>query len=200
MKTILLFILPLVLIIAPSVCYQNLLISLKNKKKERVHLLWTYIMMVYLWMVFSVAGIGSIWDIIDSGGIIKAINSANINLIPFRSEGVFTYSMNIIMFMPLGFLIPFIWKNYRELLKIVLVAFGLSIFIEFAQIPTNRVTDIDDLIMNVVGATAGYIIWRVVGRYFLKKTAICRTNAISNNEPVIYILLGCIFNFIFYIL
>lgn len=198
MKMILLFILPLVLIIVPSVCYQKLLINLKNKKKERIHLLWTYIMMVYLWMVFSVAGIGSIWDIVDNRGIIESIDRANINFIPFQSEGLFTYGMNIIMFMPLGFLMPFIWKNYRKLLKIVLVASGLSIFIEFAQLPTNRVTDIDDLIMNVAGAIVGYIIWGVVGKYIFKKSAIYRTNAISNNEPVVYILLGCIFNFLFY--
>lgn len=155
-------------------------------------------MMIYLWFVFSVAGIGSIWDIIDNGGIINTINGANINLIPFQSEGVFTYGMNIIMFMPLGFLIPFIWRNYRKLLKIVLVAGGLSVFIEFAQIPTNRITDIDDLIMNVVGAIVGYIVWKIVGKCLFYKTALYRIDSISNNEPVIYILLGSIFNFLFY--
>ena len=195
MKRILLFVLPLALIVVPSVCYQNLWLNLKKKKKEKIHLLWTYIMMIYLWFVFSVAGIGSIWDIIDNGGIINTINGANINLIPFQSEGVFTYGMNIIMFMPLGFLIPFIWRNYRKLLKIVLVAGGLSVFIEFAQIPTNRITDIDDLIMNTLGAAFGYLIWKIYyGVFKVERDSV----TLSAHEPEVYLILSLLGQFLLY--
>ena len=34
------------------------------------------------------------------------IRLEEINLLPFQSEGIMTYVLNIIMFLPLGFLIP----------------------------------------------------------------------------------------------
>ena len=58
------------------------------------------------------AGIGTIWDLIAYG---KLDNS--INLIPISSEGAMTYILNIIMFMPFGFLLPLIWKNFRNAKK-----------------------------------------------------------------------------------
>ena len=72
------------------------------------HIIWIYIYMFYGYLaVQEAAGIGTIWDLITYG---KLDNS--INLIPFSSEGAMTYNLNIIMFMPLGFLLPLIWKNF----------------------------------------------------------------------------------------
>lgn len=59
--------------------------------------------------------------------------------------------MNIIMLMPLVFLLPYIWKNYRNIYKIAVIGFLFSFFIKVSQIPTNRAVDIDDLIMNTNG-------------------------------------------------
>ena len=50
-------------------------------------------MMIYIWLVISVTGIGSIWDMISKGGLIATFQQANISLIPFQSEGMFTYCM-----------------------------------------------------------------------------------------------------------
>ena len=74
--------------------------------------------------------------------------------------------MNVIMLMPLGFLLPYIWKNFRNPLKVALTGFSFSIFIEFAQLPTNRLVDIDDLMMNTLGAILGYVVWKMIGKYF----------------------------------
>ena len=106
---------------------------------------------MYICLVFFVTGLGTIWDIIDKGGLISSIQSAKINLIPFTSDGFFTYIMNIIMLMPLVFLLPYIWKNYRNIYKIAVIGFLFSFFIKVSQIPTNRAVDIDDLIMNTNG-------------------------------------------------
>lgn len=70
------------------------------------HIIWIYIYLFYGYLaVQEAAGIGTIWDLIAYG---KLDNS--INLIPISSEGAMTYILNIIMFMPLGFLLPLIWK------------------------------------------------------------------------------------------
>ena len=103
----------------------------------------------------------TVWDIISKGGLIETFQQANIGIIPFQSDGLFTYCMNIIMLMPLGFLLPYIWKNFRNPIKVALTGLVFSVFIEFAQLPTNRLVDIDDLLMNTLGAVLGYVVWKL---------------------------------------
>ena len=41
---------------------------------------------------------------------------------------------------------------------------ALSLFIELTQILNNRATDVDDLIMNLIGTAAGFIVYKVFDR------------------------------------
>ena len=137
---IFMMIIPIILTIVPVMLYQAGMLLCK-KKSTVTHYVWTWIMMIYIWLVFSVTGIGSMWDIISKGGLIATFQQANIGFIPFQSDGLFTYCMNIIMLMPLGFLLPYVWKNFRNPIKVALTGFLFSVFIEFAQLPTNRLAD-----------------------------------------------------------
>ena len=87
---LLMLIIPIVLTIAPAMLYQIVLL-LGKRKSTSTHYTWTYIMMIYIWLVISVTGIGSIWDIISKGGLMATFQQANVSLIPFQSEGIFTY-------------------------------------------------------------------------------------------------------------
>ena len=194
---LLMLIIPIILTVAPVMVYQTVMLLVKKKSTSK-HYVWTYIMMIYIWLVISVTGIGSIWDMISKGGLIATFQQANISLIPFQSEGMFTYCMNVIMLMPLGFLLPYIWKNFRNPLKVALTGFSFSIFIEFAQLPTNRLVDIDDLMMNTLGAILGYVVWKMIGKYFFNKKEEQRTTSLGKCEPVIYLSLACICNFLLY--
>lgn len=70
--------------------------------------------------------------------------------------------LNIILFMPLGFLLPIIWEEYRPMKKTVFMGLALSIIIEVLQIFTFRLTDIDDLITNTLGTILGYYISKIL--------------------------------------
>lgn len=194
---ILMALVPIGLTTVPVMIYQ-VRSAMCRRRSSLVHYIWTYVMMIYIWLVFSVAGIGSVWDIFSRGGLIGMLQQADINLLPFQSEGIFTYSMNVIMFMPLGSLLPFIWKEYRELWKIVLAGAIFSLFIELAQLPTNRLADVDDLLMNTLGAVLGYAVWKLVGRYFFRKREGERTRSLGRFEAVIYLFLACACNFLLY--
>lgn len=187
----------IVLVIVPVAIYQAAMLLCKNKSTSS-HYLWTYIMIIYLWIVFSVTGVGSMWDMYSKGGFAASLSQAKISLIPFRSGGVFTYFMNIIMVMPLGFLLPYIWRNFRRVSKVALTGFLFSVFIEFSQLFTNRLVDIDDLIMNTLGAILGYIVWKVIGEYFFNRNQAKRTQSIAASEPVIYIVSACACTFLLY--
>ena len=114
---LLMLMIPILLTIVPGMLYQSMRL-LARKKSTLTHYVWTYTMMLYIWLVFSVTGIGSIWDVIAKGGWAATVQQANISWVPFQSEGIFTYCMNVIMLMPLGFLLPYIWKNFRNPFKV----------------------------------------------------------------------------------
>ena len=120
----------------------------------------------------------------------------SINLIPFSSEGAMTYILNIIMFMPLGFLLPLIWENFRNAKKVVLMGFLMSLTIEICQLFNIRTTDIDDLMMNTLGALVGYCCWKVFSLVF--RNAGTKCVEIKKSEPVIYMFGGILGLFLLY--
>nr|WP_316624874.1 VanZ family protein [uncultured Ruminococcus sp.] len=65
---------------------------------------------------------------------------------------------NIILFVPIGFLIPTLWKNV-SMKHILIIALSSSLCIELLQLPQARGTDIDDLWLNVIGAFIGYWVY-----------------------------------------
>lgn len=61
---------------------------------------------------------------------------------------------NILMFMPMGFFLPLLKKlNFPAT---VLYGFTFSLLIEIAQLPLERVSDVDDLILNTTGTVVGF--------------------------------------------
>ena len=69
---------------------------------------------------------------------------------------------NILVFVPLGFLTPFLFKSLTKWWHILLVGFSGSLLIEGLQILTPRnIVDIDDIIFNTWGAMVGYIVYLV---------------------------------------
>ena len=70
---------------------------------------------------------------------------------------------NIMMFVPLGILLPMLFKKIRKLQYCVLTGFLCSCMIEVSQMITQRgFCQLDDVITNTVGAVVGWMIWRCV--------------------------------------
>lgn len=185
----------LLCVIAPCSLYQLIICKRQNPKQENkaIHFVWVYVFLLYIYLTFSVAGIGSIWDI---GHYDTIIRLDEINLLPFQSVGIMTYVLNMIMFLPLGFLIPLIWEQYRNLLKILIIGFSFSLSIELCQLFNRRNTDIDDLMMNTLGAVAGYFIWKLTKRLF--KNINRKSISLSEPEPIVYLALAVLGEFLLF--
>ena len=114
-----------------------------------------FIFSLYSIAVFSVVGIPVV-------GTFKIDFSLNliplIDIVNSPIEYIKNTILNIVLFMPLGFLVPVIWKNYRSVKIMVLMGFVVSVTIEILQIFAFRLTDIDDLITNTTGTVIGYYI------------------------------------------
>ncbi len=69
------------------------------------------------------------------------------------------------MFMPFGFLLPIMSRKLRGFFRIILLGFVLSLAVELVQLATNTgCFDVDDLLLNTVGAALGFLIFALVQR------------------------------------
>ena len=96
-----------------------------------------------------------------------------INLIPFVN--LFDYDskrdllLNVIgntaMFIPSGIVLPIIYKKLNTFWKVVAAGAMMSLCIEIIQLPFSvRTSDVDDLMLNVLGVIVGYGIYAAVKR------------------------------------
>lgn len=95
-----------------------------------------------------------------------------INLIPFANlmdypalrDALLNLIGNTAMFIPIGVIWPIVYKKLDTHRRVIVAGVGFSLFIEILQLPFfDRVTDIDDLILNSLGFLIGY------GLYLLAK-------------------------------
>lgn len=64
---------------------------------------------------------------------------------------------NVALFAPLGFLLPLCWKECDSFPKVIAAGAVISCAIELLQLlVVSRVTDVDDVLLNLVGIALGY--------------------------------------------
>ncbi|WP_142312485.1 VanZ family protein [Bacillus toyonensis] len=123
------------------------------------HFLWVYVFLFYLLLVYGVTQIATVWDISRNETWIRV---SQINLTLFDTAGSTAYLLNIVLFMPLGFLLPTIWPQFRKMKNTIYAGFFFSLAIELSQLLNSRITDIDDVFTNTLGAIIGYVLYRAL--------------------------------------
>lgn len=166
-----------------------LLIHAKCKNERGISLYNIGIILFSLSMViiFSLTGVSPM------SGFHFDIRIDEISLIPFEGMiemlqgGITTHSVinivgNIVMFMPIGFLIPLLWDKLNSFKNVVFFGFATSLLIELTQLFLIRGTDIDDLILNTVGAVLGYLVFIIFKNIFsgFTKKVITESKAMQN--------------------
>ncbi|SMC29056.1 Glycopeptide antibiotics resistance protein [Clostridium acidisoli DSM 12555] len=175
--------------------------NIKHLKREIPwhHYLFGYFFIFYLMITLILVGFPSLsqWKFCLS--INKPIFNPHINLVPFKDGFDITNILNIVLFIPFGFLLPTLWKKYRNLKLTFCYGLFFTVFIEVSQLfTTSRTTDIDDIIMNIIGAICGWIIFNIVKNIFSKfanKTVIdiCSSDNLAIKlEPYLYILIAIV--------
>lgn len=78
-------------------------------------------------------------------------------------------AMNIVMFIPYGFLLPTAIRRLRAPWLTLSVVLLTTVFIETVQYCIGRSADIDDVIMNFLGGCLGYGLFSLCRKHFRKK-------------------------------
>ena len=110
----------------------------------------------------------------------------SVNLVPFRSIGIYLSVMqrgvrhasasivhfcgNIVGFAPFAFFLPFYSKKAQKAGGFLLIMLGIILGLEAVQLLTRRGSfDIDDLLLNLLGAMAASGLLRGAGRIVRKR-------------------------------
>jgi len=176
---------PLFCILLPCMLYVLIQTKGFHRRTNFIHMIWVFIFLYYVYLVLETTGIGTIWEI----GLYPGMKlQEEINLIPFRDGISLSMILNVAMFMPLGFLLPLLWKEYQSLVRTAIIGFCFSCGIEFCQLFNRRVSDVDDLLMNTLGAILGWLIWIVFSRITHLKYG-RRNQGFGGKEGAVYLAL-----------
>ncbi len=75
----------------------------------------------------------------------------------YRTAAVINLGGNVIMFIPLGFLLPRVFTGLNRFWNVFLSSGGIIVAVELVQLVTLLGTcDVDDLILNLAGTALGY--------------------------------------------
>lgn len=89
---------------------------------------------------------------------------------PEGKRGLIEFGYNIVMFVPVGALLPAVFPSLRKFSRILALVAVAILAIEMTQYFIGRAADIDDLISNLLGTTIGYGIYRYLrGNYSQKR-------------------------------
>ena len=80
-----------------------------------------------------------------------------------RREAVVNLGGNVIMFLPLGFFVSFLWERLRRFSLFLPAVLAVILGIELTQLLTALgCFDVDDIFLNVIGAYMGYLFFRIL--------------------------------------
>lgn len=129
---------------------------------------YIYIFMVLTltgyFILFREASVHNWWDKMMAR--IDRKDHVNLELFKmFKIYKVFSRQIigNFIMLLPLGIFLPLLYKRISNFFVVLVTSFLISTLIELLQLITSfRSTDVDDIFLNTLGASAGFIIYKLI--------------------------------------
>ena len=140
----------------------------ERAKRVCLNIIWYFGFTLYITVLFFILFGGGRRDYDYSGlkpnllpfiSIVKAIKAA---VAAHELSGLIGILLNILLFVPFGFLLP--WKIKNELIAMLCMFLFVCISEAAQQIFVVGVFDIDDIILNLIGAGMGILIYRIIFR------------------------------------
>lgn len=87
-------------------------------------------------------------------------NNSHIAHSDIRSVTILNLSANLLLFSPIGIFLPILSEYFRKVRNIIMAGIMISTTVEIFQYFIGRSSDIDDIILNTVGACIGFLIYK----------------------------------------
>ena len=151
--------------IVPVIILYFLYLKKSGRKQSFLHITSVFVFCYYLFGILTVTGIGYTSTISFR---------PQISIIPFCGmiSGPIETILNLVLFVPMGFFLPFLYKKYHHIKTVVLTGLLFSLSVEIVQMFDWGATDINDLIINTAGTCLGYWIYyllsKILPNYFRK--------------------------------
>ena len=143
----------------------GLLLSGKALRRQTVsQYLFGFLLICYLFLLGIATGILNPNDI-----SVDIFRMRSVNLIPFQRFTLEQVLLNIILFLPLGFMLPLVFRPLKKPAwgKVLIACFGVSLLVELMQLFHKwRAFDVNDLMTNVLGGLIGYGVYLLLTRLF----------------------------------
>lgn len=135
--------------------------------------------LTHIFFLIYILSVLSLTFIVRETMILRTPDNRGVILQPFREIDAMLHQpnhffwfmqifLNIMLFVPFGFLLPMISERFRSLWLTTVTGFVFSAGIETMQYITGRgLTEVDDVINNTAGALIGYILY--IGAVWLYK-------------------------------
>lgn len=152
----------------------------RTPKNTLLHIATAFIFCYYIIGVLTMTGIGELKPF-----------EPRIVFIPFRDmiTGPVDTILNVILFIPLGFFLPLLWKRWESIGRVLVTGFFFSLSIEIVQLFGRGTTDINDLITNTVGTYLGYWIYKLLSKLIPQNICIrIQSNETSAGIEVIFFI------------
>lgn len=164
--------------VVPGIILYFWCLAKSGRKQPPLHIAAVFVFCYYLIGVLTMTGIGKLTAF-----------SPRLVLVPFLGmvrEPVDSL-LNVILFLPLGFLLPTLYRKYDRFTSAVWTGFLLSLSIETVQMFGRGATDVNDLITNTVGACLGYFLYALLFKKARKKSREkLRANQIRDGLEVLF--------------
>ncbi len=153
--------------VAPLMALFHWLMRKKDRKlgihTPKAHVAGTYFFSLLLVAAFAATGVPNLYYLQFD---------AAVNLIPFYHSAYLQYYLNVLLFVPVGFMLPLLWTKFAKMRYTILYGALFSLIIELGQLFTLRATDIDDFLTNTAGTVIGCLLFALIKRLF-PKISVC---------------------------
>lgn len=144
-----------------------------------VYILFVIKVIIFKYPVEQLRAIAATWQ---KGVILEGLGTAN--FMPFRTikmyidyayklNSVENLAGNVLVFMPLGFLLPLVSEELQRFSEVFINVFTFVLGIEVFQLfSAFGAFDVDDILLNCLGAAIGYGCYKAAVAVFKKKKGI----------------------------
>lgn len=159
----------LILLAIPWIIYRVVVLAVKKQLSLKIELIKAlfYFSVIFIYSLTLFPFPFYVYPHMERGDAFQLMNLTPFTTI-YSSLTHFNYMVplrnivgNILLFMPLGFSIPLRFK-VNKFWKVILLGFFISFLVEVIQLFTSiRSFDVDDLILNTLGAVIGFVLYRL---------------------------------------